>query len=101
MKPCSRCDTKFIPKVSYQIYCSQNCRDESTKEKIAERYRVTKLRKRKSKDRRCRNCSEKLSMYAEGPLCYFCNIDPKLVNKALRELKKIGIVDYEQDKPTS
>lgn len=40
-------------------------------------------------------------MYAEGPLCYFCNIDPKLVNKALRELKKIGIVDYEQDKPTS
>lgn len=98
MKLCDRCDNYFSPKVSYQIYCSESCRDEATKEKIAERYRVTKVQKRKNKDRRCRNCSEKLSLYSEGPLCYFCNIDPKLVSKALKELKRLGVFDYEQDK---
>ena len=34
MKQCDRCDTRFSPKVSYQIYCSEKCRDEATREKI-------------------------------------------------------------------
>lgn len=99
MKLCERfeCENYFKPKVSYQIYCSNTCRELATKEKIAERYQQTRKQKRKNKVRNCRNCGEKLSMYSDDILCFFCNIDPKLVNKALKELKKLGVIDYEQD----
>jgi hypothetical protein len=98
VKLCNRfeCDEYFKPKVSYQIYCSENCRDIATREKIAERYKATRLQRRKNKVRKCRNCEEILSVYAEGPLCNFCNIDPKLVTKALKQLKQLGILGYEQ-----
>lgn len=96
MKPCSWCDNKFKPKVSYQIYCSIVCRDNATKEKIVERQKILRNKKRKSKTRRCKNCKEKLSIYHDGPLCNFCNIDPTMVSKALRDLKRLGIIDYEQ-----
>jgi hypothetical protein len=38
VKLCSRfdCDIYFLPKVSYQVYCSEECRTFATKEKIAE-----------------------------------------------------------------
>ena len=42
MKLCNRCETPFKPKVSYQIYCGDVCREESTKIKIAERYQITR-----------------------------------------------------------
>lgn len=98
MKLCNRfgCDNHFNPKVTYQIYCSESCREIATREKIAERYRATRLQRRKNKVRKCRNCEELLSVYAEGPLCNFCNIDPKLVTKALKDLKKLGLMEYEQ-----
>lgn len=96
MKICSWCDNKFNTKVSYQIYCSEECRTLATKQKIAERQKVLKNKKRKDKIRVCRNCEEKLSIYHDGPLCSFCDIDPYMVSKALRELKKLGIIDYEQ-----
>lgn len=98
MKLCNNfeCSVYFEPKVSYQVYCSDTCREQATKEKISQRYKETKSKKRIGKDRRCRNCKEKLSVYADGPLCNFCTIDPNLVSKALKELKKLGIVDYEQ-----
>lgn len=96
MKPCSWCDNKFQPKVSYQIYCSTDCRDNATKTKIVERQKILRSKKRKNKIRRCKNCKEQLSVYQDGFLCNFCNIDPTMVSKALRELKRLGIIDYEQ-----
>ena len=99
MKLCNRmdCGNTFEPKVSYQVYCGEECREIATKEKITERYKTIKQKKRKGKRRNCRNCGSKLSTYVDGPLCYFCNIDPKLVNKALKELKQLGVIEYEQD----
>lgn len=96
MKPCSWCDNKFKPKVSYQIYCSSECRNSATKEKILERQKILKNKKRRKQIRKCRNCQETLSIYQDGPLCNFCNIDPNMVSKALRDLKKLGVIEYEQ-----
>ena len=64
MKQCSRCESYFKAKVTYQIYCSTECRTEATKEKIAERYQVTKRQKRKGKKRVCLGgCGQTLSIY--------------------------------------
>ena len=38
IKHCEWCDNKFTQKVKYQIYCSADCRQLATKEKIAQRY---------------------------------------------------------------
>ena len=46
MNNCKCCDNNFEPTVSYQIYCSPNCRDIATKEKIAARYLQSKRQKR-------------------------------------------------------
>ena len=97
MKRCSRfeCETHFKPKVSYQIYCSEECRDLSTKEKIAERYQVTKRQKRLGKTRRCLGgCGVQLSIYNDSGFCSNCNISEKAVAKMLKEVK--GFFDYEQ-----
>lgn len=96
MKLCNWCDKTFKPTVSYQIYCSEQCRTDATKEKIVERHKILKRQKRLGKIRQCKNCKENLSVYSDGPLCDFCEIDPNLVSKALKELKKLGIIDYEQ-----
>lgn len=98
MKLCSRfdCNIYFEPKVSYQIYCSEFCRDEATKEKIAERYQLTRRQKRKGKDRKCLGgCGVKLSIYNDSGFCSNCNVSRKAVDKMLKELK--GYFDYEQD----
>ena len=96
MKQCERCDTKFIAKVSYQIYCSEECRSEATKQKIAERYQITRRQKRKGKDRRCLGgCGVKLSIYNDSGFCANCNVSKKAVDKMLKQLK--GFFDYEQD----
>lgn len=97
MKLCSWCDTKFAPAVSYQIYCSEQCRNAATKEKIVERHKILKRKKRFGKIRVCRSCQEKLSVYNDGPLCDSCEIDPTLLNRALKELKRLGIIEYEQE----
>ncbi len=49
MRLCERCETPFKPKVSYQIYCGDVCREQATKIKIAERYQITRRQKRKGK----------------------------------------------------
>lgn len=96
MKLCNRCDTRFTPKVSYQIYCSELCREESTKEKIAERYQITRRQKRIGKERKCMGgCGTKLSIYNDSGFCSNCNISKKQVDKMIKELK--GFIDYEQD----
>lgn len=96
MKSCERCDTKFKPKVTYQIYCSEECRDLSTKEKIAERYQLTRRQKRIGKLRKCLGgCGVQLSIYNDSGFCNNCNVSKKAVDKMLKQIK--GYFDYEQD----
>ena len=96
MKQCERCDTKFKPKVSYQIYCSEECRDTATKAKIAERYQLTRRQKRIGKIRKCLGgCGVQLSIYNDSGFCANCNVSKKAVDKMLKDIK--GYFDYEQD----
>jgi uncharacterized protein YmfQ (DUF2313 family) len=96
LKLCSRCDIYFSPKVSYQIYCSDICREDATKEKIAERYMITRRQKRVGKNRKCLGgCDTALSIYNDSGFCSNCNVSQKAVEKMLKELK--GIIDYEQE----
>jgi hypothetical protein len=96
VKLCNVCDAGFTPKVTYQIYCSKNCRDIATREKIVERYNYSKRQKRKGKKRLCLGgCNQELSIYNDSGFCSNCNVSEKAVNKMLKELK--GFIDYEQD----
>ncbi len=96
MKLCSRCDLYFTPKVSYQIYCSESCRDDATKEKIAERYQITRRQKRIGRIRKCLGgCGVDLSIYNDSGFCSNCNISKKEVDKMLKQIK--GFFDYEQE----
>ena len=96
MKLCNRCDNYFSPKVSYQIYCSETCREESTREKIAERYLVSRRQKRIGKNRKCLGgCNTSLSIYNDSGFCANCNVSKKAVDKMLKELK--GYIEYEQE----
>ena len=96
MRLCERCDNNFNPKVSYQIYCSTECRDDATKEKIAERYLITRRQKRLGKVRKCLGgCDVSLSIYNDSGFCSSCNVSKKAVDKMLKEIK--GYFDYEQD----
>jgi hypothetical protein len=87
MKNCQWCDTDFISEVSYQIYCSPECRESATKEKIAARYLVTRRQKRLGKTRKCKSCNKDLSIYNDEELCNDCNVNPRDVNKALKDIK--------------
>ena len=90
MKLCSVCDTSFKPKVTYQIYCSADCRDLATKEKIVARYSVAKRQKRKNKTRKCSGgCGITLSIYNDDSLCNACRINNKDVFRVLKTIKRI------------
>ena len=90
MKNCQWCNQPFQTKVSYQIYCSPECREEATKEKIANRYAITRRQKRHGKIRLCKSCGNKLSVYNDDMLCDKCVINPQDVSKALKEIKGIA-----------
>jgi hypothetical protein len=87
MKHCQWCDKQFKTDITYQIYCSPECRDQSTKEKIAARYMISRRQKRKGKERNCKSCKEALSIYNDDSLCVKCNVNPSEVAKALKEIK--------------
>jgi len=96
VKLCSRCDIYFLPRVSYQVYCSELCREEATREKIAERYQATRRQKRIGKVRKCLGgCDTSLSIYNDSGFCANCNVSAKQVAKMLKELK--GFIEYEQE----
>lgn len=96
MKLCDRCDKVFNPKVSYQIYCGIECRDIATKDKIVQRYHITRRQKRIGKVRKCLGgCNVDLSIYNDSGFCSNCNVSKKSVDKMLKEIK--GFFDYEQD----
>ena len=88
MKICEWCENEFSPTVSYQIYCSPECRFQATKIKIAEKQAINKRRKRYGKDRKCaRGCGTVLSSYNDVNYCENCSVDDKKLNKTLKELK--------------
>lgn len=94
MKICDWCGNDFEPNVSYQIYCSVECRESATKEKVNEKYQKKKRQKLAGKKRKCTQCGTILSVYNSETLCGACIINQKQVDKALKELK--GLIDYER-----
>lgn len=87
MKTCQWCDAGFEPKVSYQIYCSDECREAATKEKIAQKYAIKRRNMLMNKKRNCKSCHQPLSVYNDEDLCTACLINPKDVNKLLKEIR--------------
>jgi len=95
MKICDWCSNEFQPNVKYQIYCSLECRELATKEKVAERYNRERRKKLAAKERRCAGgCGTVLSMYNDSGLCSTCMVNEKQVNRALRELR--GLIEYQR-----
>jgi hypothetical protein len=90
LKPCEWCDSSFETSISYQIYCSPPCREQATKEKIAQRYAATRRTKQRRKDRVCKDCGTRLSVYNDDLLCQNCEVVPNHVNKALKEIKRLA-----------
>jgi hypothetical protein len=91
MKTCQWCDASFEPNVGYQIYCSSECREAATKEKISQRYLIARRNRLMSKKRKCKACGSSLSAYNDDQLCQICIVNPLDVSKALKEIK--GIAD--------
>jgi hypothetical protein len=90
-KHCDWCDNTFKANLSYQIYCSVECREEATKEKIAIRYLMVKVKNRVGKERKCKSCGANLSIYNDDVLCKSCDVNPSDVLKAIKDLK--GLAD--------
>lgn len=97
MRSCAWCSNEFYSTISYQIYCSPECRENATKEKIVERYNLARVRKRIGKERKCAGgCGTLLSIYNNNGFCNICMTNKRKVDKMLKELK--GLFDYEQEK---
>ena len=86
-KHCEWCDHSFSTKISYQIYCSAECREAATKEKIMQNYFLKQVKKRFDKKRLCKSCGSLLSAYNDGQICFACVQNPSDVSKALKEMK--------------
>lgn len=95
MKICQWCNEEFSTKSKNQIYCSPECRIESTKQKIVERYQTSKYRSRFGKERRCAGgCGTLLSAYNNEEFCNACLINNKKVDKFIKDIK--DYFDYEK-----
>lgn len=90
MKHCQWCDTTFETNISYQIYCSPQCRDLATKEKISARYQQIRRTRRSGKLRKCKSCDSSLSIYNDDTLCASCDVNPKDVAGVLKDIKGLS-----------
>ena len=96
IKHCEWCDNSFDTKSKNQIYCSIECRTEATKQKVVQRYKITKAKDRVGKDRRCAGgCNTLLSIYNDNGFCDTCLTNNKKLDKTLKEIK--GLFEYEQE----
>lgn len=96
MKICSWCSNEFQPKITYQIYCTVECREEATKKKIQNRYQINRIKNRSSKQRKCSGgCGSFISIYNENGFCNICMVNKRKVDQMLKELK--GLFEYEQE----
>jgi hypothetical protein len=98
IKPCQWCDNTFETKISYQIYCSDLCREEATREKIAQRYIQSRRLKRVGKERKCKQCGTNLSIYNDDSICLKCDVNPSDVTKALKDIKGLANGKDKSDK---
>jgi hypothetical protein len=93
---CILCDQEFDPNSPKQIYCSAECRQKASKQKIIERYEKEKIKKRIGKERRCAGgCNTVLSIYNGTGMCDNCLEHKKKVNNFMKELKQY--FEYEKD----
>ena len=95
IKYCEWCDESFDTPTKNQIYCDSTCRSLATKQKIVQRYRITKAQERIGKDRRCAgNCDTLLSIYNDNGFCDTCMVSNKKLDRVIKEIK--DFFDYEQ-----
>jgi hypothetical protein len=93
---CKWCDKQFSPNTTKQIYCSSECRQEASKEKILERYHLQKRKNRKGKEKKCGGgCNTLLSIYNDSGICDNCLVHQSKMKTFMRELK--DYFDYEQN----
>lgn len=96
IKHCEWCDDSFETESKNQIYCDAECRTLATKQKIVQRYKITKAKERMGKERRCSGgCNTILSIYNDNGFCDTCLVNNKKVDKTLKEMK--DFFDYEQE----
>jgi hypothetical protein len=94
-KICQWCENEFFTKSKNQIYCTATCRNESTKQKIVQRYQASKYKSRIGKERRCTGgCNTLLSVYNDAGFCDACLVNNKKVDKFIKDIK--DYFDYEK-----
>lgn len=92
---CRQCDKEFSSNSKHQIYCSVECRDKATKQKMLERQQKQKLKRRINKKRFCSSCGCEISIYNEYSTCNNCLIDNKKVDKFLKQMR--NLFEYEKE----
>jgi hypothetical protein len=96
IKTCQWCEKQFTAMSRNQIYCSADCRINSTKHKISQRYQTTKFKNRIGKERRCAGgCGILLSIYNDDTFCNNCLVNNKKVDKFIKDIK--DYFDYEKE----
>lgn len=94
-KFCQQCDKQFSSNNKNQIYCSADCRTVATKEKIMQRYKVSKAQSRVGKDRRCAGgCGTIVSIYNNVGFCNTCMVSKRKLDQAIKDIKEY--FQYEQ-----
>lgn len=90
MKQCDWCNGRFFPAVSFQIYCSEDCRTAATKHNQALKSKERKLSRRKTKKRICANsdCNNVLSVYNDSKYCASCFFSEHVVLRELENIKR-------------
>lgn len=92
---CRWCDKDFKASSKHQIYCSLECRQLATKEKVIQRAQKQKLKRRMNKKRFCNSCGVEISIYNEYATCNNCYIDKKKVDKFLKDMRYL--FNYEKE----
>ena len=96
MSFCIRCDNQFIPNSTKQIYCSVDCRQESSREKILERYHIKKRQNRIGRKKKCAGgCGTIISIYNDSGMCDNCLVNKNKFDSFIKDLK--GYIDYEKE----
>lgn len=89
MIQCAWCLELFEPTTVSQIYHSAECRQQATRQRIAEQYKIRRRVKKKIKY--CSNgCGTKLSIYNESSYCTICMANKKEFKNLIREIKDIA-----------
>jgi len=92
---CHLCGEEYSTKMKNQKYCSFVCRETATKQKIEDRARMNRNRKRMKNPRKCKGgCGTIISVYNDYGFCNICQTDVKKVEEALKEIRLF--FDYEK-----